>query len=253
MKTALLLTTLGALALSASAPAGLERSVNASAAPPPLQLRSSCVTRAERRHVVRFRAADGIRLIGVELGKGPRGLVLSHGYHQSVCDWVGQARRLARSGYRVLVFDHRNHGSSTYTRKRYWRIDHDVVGAVRALRARGARTVVLAGSSMGATAVLVGASELRLGADAVVSLSAPTHISTVDAEAAVGRLTVPTLFVAAEDDDPFDEDARTLFAASAAREKQLEMVPASDAHGTGLLQLASIRTLFDEFLRSHSD
>jgi hypothetical protein len=31
------------------------------------------------------------------------------------------------------------------------------------------------------------------------------------------------------------------------------MVPASDAHGTGLLQLASIRTLFDEFLRSHSD
>ena len=211
-----------------------------------------CVTKPDRKHVVRFRASDGTRLIGGELGKGPRGLVLSHGYHQSVCDWVGQARRLAKEGYRVLVFDHRNHGSSTYTRKRYWRIDHDVVGAVRAIRARGARSVVLAGSSMGATAVLAGAAELRLGADGVVSLSAPTHISIVDGQAAVGRLTTPTLFVAAEDDDPFDDDARTLFGASVAREKRLEMVPASDAHGTGLLQLASVRALFDEFLRSHS-
>jgi pimeloyl-ACP methyl ester carboxylesterase len=216
MKTPLLAGALAGLVLSASASARVEQPVRAQAPPPPLQLRSSCVTRAERRRVVRFRAADGIRLIGVLLGKGPHGLVLSHGYHQSVCDWIGHARRLARAGYRVRVFDHRNHGSSTYTRKRYW-------------------------------------PELRLGADGVVSLSAPTHISTVDAEAAVGRLAVPTLFVAAEDDDPFDDDARTLFAASAAREKQLEMVPASGAHGTGLLQLESVRALFDELLRSHSD
>jgi hypothetical protein len=38
----------------------------------------------------------------------------------------------------------------------------------------------------------------------VISLSAPTHISIVDAEAAVRRLAVPTLFVAAEEHDPFD-------------------------------------------------
>lgn len=252
MKRLLLLATLVALALPASASARVERTAAPQAAPPPLRLQSSCVTRAERGLVVRFKAADGIRLIGVELGKGPRGLVLSHGYHQSVCDWIGQARRLARAGYRVLVFDHRNHGSSTYTRKRPWRIDQDVVGAVRTIRARGAKSVVLAGSSMGGTAVLAGAAALRLGVDGVVSLSAPAHFSVVDAQAAVGRLAVPTLFVAAEDDDPFDDDARTLFAASAAREKRLEMIPASDAHGTGLLRFASVRALFDEFLRSHS-
>jgi hypothetical protein len=31
------------------------------------------------------------------------------------------------------------------------------------------------------------------------------------------------------------------------------MIPASDLHGTGLLQLESVRALFDEFLRGHSD
>ena len=32
------------------------------------------VRKAERRHVVRFRAIDGVRLIGVVLGHGPRGV-----------------------------------------------------------------------------------------------------------------------------------------------------------------------------------
>jgi pimeloyl-ACP methyl ester carboxylesterase len=249
----LLLGALTALAISQPAGARVEHGQATRAAPPPLKLSAGCVTRAEKRRVVRFRAADGIRLIGVELGSGRRGVVLSHGYHQSVCDWIRQARRLSRAGYRLLVFDHRNHGSSTYTRKRYWRIDHDVVGAVRTIRARGARTVVLAGSSMGATAVLVGAAAAQPAVDGVISLSAPTHISIVDAEAAVRRLTVPTLFVAAAEDDPFDDDANTLFAASVAREKQLEVVPASAAHGTGMLSLPSVTSLFDEFLRVHSN
>jgi alpha-beta hydrolase superfamily lysophospholipase len=241
------LLLLALLALPASA-SGVEE-----AGPPQLQLTARCVTKAERKRVVRFHAADRTRLIGLQLGSGPRGVVLSHGYRQSVCDWIRHARRLARGGYRVLVFDHRNHGSSTYTRKRFWRMDHDVVGAVRTLRARGARTVVLAGSSMGATAVLVGAAAARPPVDGVVSLSAPTHISTVDAEEAVRSLIVPTVFAAAELDDPFDDDALTLFNASAARDRRLEVVPASSAHGTGLLGIQSVRALFDEFLREHSN
>jgi dienelactone hydrolase len=223
------------------------------ASPPPLKMTDRCVTKADRRRIVRFQAADKTRLIGLQLGSGPRGVVLAHGRNQSVCAWLGQARRLARLGYRVLLFDHRNHGSSTFTRKRFWRMDHDVVGAVRAIRARGARTVVLAGSSMGATAVLVGATAAKPEVDGVISLSAPTHVSTVDAQAAVGRLTTPTVFLAAELDDPFDDDALTLYNASAAREKRLEVLPGSTAHGTGLLSNASMRAIFDEFLREHSN
>jgi esterase/lipase len=231
-------------------PAGAAAAVPA--AGPPLKLAAQCVTKAERQRVVRFQAADKTRLIGVELGSGPRGVVLSHGQRQNVCDWIRQARRLARRGFRVLVFEHRNHGSSTYTRKRYWRVDHDVVGAVRTVRKRGAKTVVLAGSSMGGTAVLVGAAAVQPAVDGVVSLSAPTHISTVNAQEAVGRLAVPALFVAAEQDDPFDVDAQALFDASVAREKRIEVLTGSAAHGTALLANSSMRALFDEFLRDHS-
>jgi alpha-beta hydrolase superfamily lysophospholipase len=237
MKTVGLLAVLVTLALPAS--------------PPPLKMTDRCVTKADRSRVVRFKASDGTRLIGLQLGSGPRGVVLAHGYRSSLCEWLPQARRLARAGYRVVVFDHRNHGSSSYARKRFWRVDLDVVGAVRTIRGRGATSVVLAGSSMGAMAVLVGGTAVQQSIDGVVSLSSPSHISTVNAEAAVTRLLAPTLLVAAEDDDPFDDDARTLFAALAGRDKRLEVV-AGTAHGSGLLGDPSIRALFDEFLRTHS-
>jgi dienelactone hydrolase len=112
---------------------------------------------------------------------------------------------------------------------------------------------VLAGSSMGGTAVLVGAAALTTGVDGVVSLSAPSYISTLNAVPAVGKLSVPTLFLAGEQDDPFDDDALTLFNASAARDKRLEVLPGSAAHGSDLLANASMRTLFDEFLRTQSN
>ena len=243
----LLVVALLPLVLSGSAAAVV------GAGPPRLQLSERCVTKVERRRAVRFLAADRTRLIGLELGSGRRGLVLAHGRNQSLCEWIRHGRRYARAGYRVLLFDHRNHGSSTSTRTRYWRMDHDVVGAVRTLRNRGAKTVVLAGSSMGGTAVLVGAATAQPAVDGVVSLSAPTNISSVNAEAAVQRLAVPTLFLAAEQDDPFNVDAQTLFDASVAREKQLEVLPGSAAHGSALLAFESVRQLFDEFLRVHSD
>jgi dienelactone hydrolase len=248
MRPLSVVAALAALALSASAAAGVEDG----AAPPPLKMTDRCVTKSDRSRVVRFLASDRTRLIGLQLGSGPRGVVLSHGYRQSVCEWLPQARRLARAGYRVLVFDHRNFGSSSYARKRFWRIDYDIVGAVRTIRARGAKTVVLAGSSMGARAVLVGGAAVQESINGVVSLSAPTHISTVNAEAAVRQLNAPTLLVAAEEDDPFDDDARTLFAASVARDKRLEMV-GGFGHGSGLLVDPSVRALFDEFVRTHSN
>jgi hypothetical protein len=110
---------------------------------------------------------------------------------------------------------------------------------------------VLVGSSMGATAVLVGGTAAQQSIDGIISLSAPTHISTVNAEAAVARLSAPTLFAAA-DDDSFDDDASTLFAAHAGRDKRLELVAGTTAHGSGLLG-PSIRPIFDEFLRVHSN
>ena len=100
MKIALLSVTTAALV--AASPAGA-----ADQKQRPLKLRETCVTKAERAHVLRFRASDRVRLVGVELGCGPRGVVLAHQGASDLCIWIPYARSLAARGYRVLVFDHR--------------------------------------------------------------------------------------------------------------------------------------------------
>src|SRR5690349_1426676 len=102
----------------------------------PLRLREICVKRVERRHIVRFTASDGVP--------------------PNLCGWLPYARALAAAGYRVLVFDHRGFGSSgsTSRRSRANRVDFDVLGAIRTLRARGVQSIVLGGASLGGAAVL---------------------------------------------------------------------------------------------------
>src|SRR5262249_58402337 len=58
-------------------------------------------------HLVRFRAADGARLLGVALGRGGVGVVLSHQLGSDFCEWVPYAKKLSREGYRTLAFSFR--------------------------------------------------------------------------------------------------------------------------------------------------
>jgi dienelactone hydrolase len=87
----------------------------------------------------------------VVLGQGRRGLVLAHQRGGDLCEWVPIARSYARLGYRTLVFDFHDQD----------RLDDDVVAAVAELRRRGVTRVVLVGSSMGGTAVLVAATRIQ--------------------------------------------------------------------------------------------
>jgi pimeloyl-ACP methyl ester carboxylesterase len=223
----------------------------ASARPP--RLVETCVTKAERTHVLQYRASDRLRLVGLELGRGRRGVVLAHGYGGSFCEWVGTARRLSRSGYHVLAFDLRNHGSSAPAgQEARYRIDRDVAASAGLLRRRGARTVVLMGSSMGASAVIAGAAIASPPVDGVISLSSPATLALLDLEAAARRVTVPTIFVASEFDGDFAADARKLYDASAASDKRLLIVRNSSAHGSALLRYRSLRRGLDAFLAAHS-
>src|SRR5690349_15945207 len=229
-------------------PAGIQR-------PKPLRLREVCVKRAERRHIVRFTASDGVRLIGVVLGHGPRGVILAHqgGEPPNLCGWLPYARALAAAGYRVLVFDHRGFGSSgsTSRRSRANRVDFDVLGAIRTLRARGVQSIVLGGASLGGAAVLGAAALVVPSVDGVISFSSPHIYANVDAIAAVRAFRTPVLFLADEHDAEFADEARMLYEACASPDKRLVITDGAE-HGFRLLKNPDTRALVDSFVAAHS-
>jgi pimeloyl-ACP methyl ester carboxylesterase len=217
----------------------------AQAAPPkPLQLKERCVTRKERRGIVRFSAVDPNAVVLAHQGGGAAGPTL--------CSWVPYARLLARAGYRVLAFDHRGYGSSSKPTRpeRLFRIDADVAAAVAFLRKRGVTRVVVGGASLGGAAVVKAAAWIRPAVQGVVTFGAPQAFGRVDALAAARTLQVPALFTAAVDDDPFDDDARALFDACTSVDKRLEIIPGSQ-HGSPTLRDPQVKALVDGWIAAH--
>ena len=207
----------------------------------PLPLLDSCLSSAERASALRFFAADDTPLVGVMVGTGPRGIVLAHGSASTLCEWLLYARELAASGYRVLAYDASG----------LLHVDLDAEAAVEALRRAGAKRVAVMGSSLGALAVDIAGATLPEQPNAVVSLSAPSSVGPLRALDAVARLSAPVLFMAAQDDQPFSDDARSLYAAAASSDKTLRVVPGS-AHGVDLLQDASLRAFVWSFIAAHT-
>jgi alpha-beta hydrolase superfamily lysophospholipase len=230
--------------------------VASAAAPRPLQLAQTCVTRAEKRRVVRFRTSDRVRLIGLELGRGPNVVVLAHqgggGAPGNLCAWMPYARSLARSGYRVLVFDHRGHGSSGRPAKvsRYLQVDLDVRAAVAVMRARGATRIVLGGASLGGSAALAAAARIAPAVQGVFTIGSPLEYGPLDGLADARSLTVPALFTSAVGDDPFDDDARTMFEACASPDKRLELFPGT-RHGAPVLRDPQAKAVVDAWVAVH--
>jgi pimeloyl-ACP methyl ester carboxylesterase len=226
------------------------------AGPRPLPLVERCVTRAERRRVVRFTAPDRARLVGVLLGSGPKAVVLAHqgggGAPGNLCAWMPYARLLRAEGYRVLIFDHRGFGSSPYVIRRTSRVDLDVMGAVRFLRARGVTDIMLGGASLGGAAVVAAGAAIKPPVRGVFTVGATHTYEAVDALAAARRLTVPVLFVAAENDGggQYAREAREMYAASPSTDKRVVVYPGS-AHGAPQLRSLRPRRLVDGWIRDH--
>ena len=207
----------------------------------PLRVRDTCASRAERAASLRFFAVDDTPLVGVELGSGPVGIALAHGYQGSLCDWLPYARQLASDGYRVLAYDARSD----------IRVDLDAEAAVGALYRAGSQRVVVVGSSLGALAAIVAGASLPQTPAAVVSLSAPDSFGPIDGLAAARRLHAPVLFAAAQDDLTFAEAARSLFAVAGSPDQQLRILPGA-AHGVDLLQDGSFRAFVWSFVAAHT-
>jgi len=204
-----------------------------------------------------FRAADGTRLVGHRFGGKRPGartaVVFAHMSVGDLCQWAPYARTLARQGVFVFAFDLRGHGFSE-GRQNHGRAAADLAAAVRAVRAVGARKVVVIGASLGGIAALVAAPSLRPAVAGIVSVSGPAVIAgQLNALPFVPRIRVPTLYVVAEGDQnpPYDfaADAQTLHGATGTDEKRLEVVPGS-LHGTFLVDgSVAVRALLRSFIR----
>jgi pimeloyl-ACP methyl ester carboxylesterase len=205
---------------------------------------ATCFPSSAHAKVVRFANSEGTRLVGYELGRGTRGVVLVHQYGGDACQWAEFAPRLARSGYHVLAFDAHGYGQSP---PGAGEVDTDVLAAASKLRALGARKLVLIGASMGGTAVLSAAAQLKPPPAAVVSLSGPGSFDLMSAYDAVPRLAMPKLFVAGSRDVQFVDDARELDR-RARPPKRLVVVPTGD-HGVDLLGDPRATRAVDALLR----
>lgn len=204
-----------------------------------------------------FRAADGTKLVGHRFGGKRPGkrtaVVLAHMSEGDLCSWTPYARRLAGKGFFVFPFDLRGHGFSEGVQN-HGKAAADMVAAVRAIRALGARKIVVGGASLGGIAAVIAAPSLRPPVQGVVSVSGPAEIAgELNARPAAPRLRIPTLYVAAEQDQspPYDfaAEARELYEATGTAEKRLELVPGA-LHGTFLVDGSSrVRALLERFLR----
>lgn len=204
---------------------------------------------------VTFESRDGISLEGRLFGDGSTAVVLSHMRPADQRSWFDFAQRLADQGYLVLTYDFRGYcpgdgGGCSEGDLDIGAIWQDVLGAVDFVRSRGATTVALVGASMGGTASLVAAAQQGTNADVVVTLSAPTAIERLVADAAIlQRVTANKLFVAGVGDSAAEVAAQDLYAI-APPPKRVEIVPAND-HGTDLLtgsQGEAVRRLVETYL-----
>jgi dienelactone hydrolase len=190
-----------------TASGGTATSVDAGDRLPLEQPRTRCRGPATEATLVRFASADGTSLDGVLVGDGPAGVVLVHEYPDDLCGSWPVADYLAKRGLRAFAIDLRCFGLSDCPGgEASGRVIDDVAAAVAELRRRGVTSVALIGASMGGAAVLIAGTRVQPPIAAVVSVSGesdPTDLVggiPLNAGAAVGQLTAPTMLVVAAND-----------------------------------------------------
>jgi pimeloyl-ACP methyl ester carboxylesterase len=184
-----------------------------------------------------FGSADGTRLYGAIVGSGSTGVVVANDVPHPLCETLVPARFLAAHGYRVLVFDYRDHEDSD-TSDVPGRLDRDVAGAVAELRSRGVQRVVLLGSYAGVAAAVVAATEIRPDVDGIVGISPAAYrghwvegpFGPIGALQAAPKLRMPALFVTVRT-DPYVSlgEVRRLYRSMASRDKDLLVIPSGSA------------------------
>ena len=133
---------------------------------------------AAAQSTISFPTEDGGVIFADLYGSGERAVVLVHGGQFNKESWAKQAQTLAASGYRVLALDLRGYGKSHGpgdSDPMDAPLHLDVLGALRYLRAHGAKSVSVVGGSMGGSAAGDASINSRPGEiDSLVMLGAAT-------------------------------------------------------------------------------
>jgi pimeloyl-ACP methyl ester carboxylesterase len=246
----------GASAAPPGPPAARPRATPASASPVP----AACGRPDAPGRLVTVTAADRVRLAAATAGTGRRGVLLIPELGPAgMCGWWRYAAKLSRSGYRVLMFDHRCTGDSGCPAGAARQdLMADIRGGITWLHRAGAVSVVLMGASQGACEAVIAATRPPAGVTGVVVLSADELTTPLarrpyrrTALAAAPRLRLPVLFAVAAG-DPYVSVASTrrLVAAARAPGKRLVVLPAGSGHGWDLVSLTAGTNAGAAFVRT---
>jgi alpha-beta hydrolase superfamily lysophospholipase len=181
---------------------------------------------------------DGVRLYGIEAGRGGVGVVLAHQGRSTLCGSLPYMQTLVDAGFLVLAFDFRGNGKSETPEDADARLElgRDLEAAVSRIRSNGAEKVVLIGASMGGAASVQNGADLEV--DAIVSLSG-TRLWPgfgVNHPDSLPRISVPfVMYVSRNDSNVPLEEAQGIVAAVGSKDKDLVVLEGSD-HGYAFVQ-----------------
>jgi dienelactone hydrolase len=172
-------------------------------------------------------------------GSGLIGIVVDHQANQSLCDSMSWADTFAAEGYLAIA----------PTLDDSYQVP-ETEASVGYLRTHGATKIVLLGASMGGTSVLITAAQLQPPVQAVISVSGPATYSPLDASVTAPKLTVPVFYSAGADDESFASDETSMYQATPAKDKVLDIVPGNGDHGFDLL--GALLEKVNAFIRAHT-
>ena len=232
------LWTMFGLLLSACSPAPTSISETATPSPAPAKKAPERVT---------FTTPDEITIEGTLYGMGETAVIFSvmgnckRGWEE-MADLVGQYNMMA------LTYQWRGcREDGTVDDNEIRRFVDDLRGAVKLMRDRGAKKIILAGASLGgvASAKLVAESE----ADGLIVIASPPEISqwgfTIEAKDL--NTNIPKLFITSEHDRTVAADKTRELYELAAAPKEWQTYPGM-AHGTDLFETESKAALQQQIL-----
>jgi Tol biopolymer transport system component/predicted alpha/beta-hydrolase family hydrolase len=200
---------------------------------------------------VNFSTDDGLSLAGTLFGEGEIAVILAHMGEPGVtqASWESFARLIAARGFAALTFDFRGRGRSEGFLQ-HSQLIHDMNAAIAFLQEQGYERIACVGASMGGTACLRAALDHDLAGLVVIAstmtLGDPTRVRREE----FAQLTMPKLYVAAQNDLVLASAATFMYKLSP-EPTELVIYPGQSAHGTRLFSTSvghEFRALLVSFL-----